>query len=152
MLHGAQLPKNLWGEALAHTTWLKNCTSTKGLEKTMLLQALTRMKLDLSELHEWGEGSWYTTLLTPSSADEQSRADGSDLILRVRGPASIGLTKQRSALKKMSNLTLTMYWSHLIHHPVAQSPSSPSPAWMHPAPGPHQPASCHNPYPTLSPI
>ena len=54
MLHGVQLPKNLWGEALAHAIWLKNHTSTKALEQTMLLQALTRTNLDLSKLHEWG--------------------------------------------------------------------------------------------------
>src|SRR5882724_7444000 len=54
MLHGTQLPKNLWGEALAHTVWLKNCTSTKALEQTTPLQALTGTKLDLSELHKWG--------------------------------------------------------------------------------------------------
>ena len=29
MLHSAQLPKNLWGEALAHNVWLKNHTSTQ---------------------------------------------------------------------------------------------------------------------------
>src|SRR5882724_1965580 len=48
MLHSVQLPKHLWGEALAHTVWLKNCTSTKALE------ALTSAKPNLSDLHEWG--------------------------------------------------------------------------------------------------
>ena len=54
MLHGAQLLKSLWGEALAHATWLKNRTSTKALEQVMPLQALTGAKPDLSEAHEWG--------------------------------------------------------------------------------------------------
>src|SRR5882724_12334340 len=54
MLHGTQLPKNLWGEALAHAIWLKNRTSTKALEQTMPLQALIGTKPDLSELHKWG--------------------------------------------------------------------------------------------------
>jgi len=52
MLHGAQLPKSLWGEALAHATWLKNRTSTKALEQVTPLQALTGAKPDLSEAHE----------------------------------------------------------------------------------------------------
>src|SRR5882724_6868849 len=54
MLHGAQLPKHLWGEALAHAVWLKNCTSTKALEPTTPLEALTSTKPNLSDLHEWG--------------------------------------------------------------------------------------------------
>jgi len=54
MLHGAQLLKSLWGEALAHTTRLKNWTLTKSLEQATLLQELTGMKLDLSEIHKWG--------------------------------------------------------------------------------------------------
>jgi len=54
MLHGVQLPKSLWREALAHATWLKNRNSTKALEQTMPLQGLTGMKPDLSKLHEWG--------------------------------------------------------------------------------------------------
>jgi len=54
MLHSVQLPKHLWGEALAHTVWLKNCTSTKALEATMPLEALTSAKPNLSDLHEWG--------------------------------------------------------------------------------------------------
>jgi hypothetical protein len=28
MLHQSGLPKMLWGEALNHTVWLKNCSST----------------------------------------------------------------------------------------------------------------------------
>jgi transposase InsO family protein len=31
MLHAANLPRNLWGEALKHAVWLKNRTSTKAL-------------------------------------------------------------------------------------------------------------------------
>jgi len=54
MLHGAQLPKHLWGKALAHAVWLKNCTSTKALETTTPLEALTSVKPNLSDLHEWG--------------------------------------------------------------------------------------------------
>ena len=31
MLHQADLPKNLWAEAILHAVWLKNCTSMKAL-------------------------------------------------------------------------------------------------------------------------
>src|SRR5882724_6112456 len=39
MLHGAQLLKSLWGEALGHATWLKNRTLTKALEQVTPPQA-----------------------------------------------------------------------------------------------------------------
>ena len=54
MLHGTQLLRSLWVEALAHATWLKNWTWTKALKWATPLQELTRMKLDLSEVHKWG--------------------------------------------------------------------------------------------------
>ena len=54
MLHSMQLPKHLWGEVLAHVVWLKKYTSTKALETTTPLEALTSIKLNLSDLHEWG--------------------------------------------------------------------------------------------------
>jgi len=53
MLHGGTTQEPV-GEALTHTIWLKNCTSTKALGQTMPLQALTGTKPDLSELHKWG--------------------------------------------------------------------------------------------------
>ena len=53
MLHGAQLPKHLWGEVLMHTVWLKNYASIKVLETTTPLAALTSIKPNLSNLHEW---------------------------------------------------------------------------------------------------
>jgi hypothetical protein len=31
LLHTSGMPQNLWGEALCHSTWLKNCTSTRAL-------------------------------------------------------------------------------------------------------------------------
>jgi len=55
MLHSVQLPKYLWGEALMHAMWLKNQTSTKALQATTPLQALTGTKPDLSKLQEWGK-------------------------------------------------------------------------------------------------
>jgi hypothetical protein len=53
MLHASKLPKGLWGEALQHTTWLKNCTSTKALDNKTPHEALTSFKPDLSNLKEW---------------------------------------------------------------------------------------------------
>ena len=41
MLHTSGLPMMLWGEAVRHTVWLKNCTSTRALEGITPLQAMT---------------------------------------------------------------------------------------------------------------
>src|SRR5882724_9737193 len=54
MLHSAQLPKYLWGEALMHAVWLKNRTSTKALADSTPLESLTSIKPDMSSLQEWG--------------------------------------------------------------------------------------------------
>jgi transposase InsO family protein len=35
LLHTSGMPQNLWGEALRHLTWLKNCTSTRALSGRM---------------------------------------------------------------------------------------------------------------------
>ncbi len=40
MLHTSGLPKNLWGEALKHTVWLKNRTSTRALNGKTLYKML----------------------------------------------------------------------------------------------------------------
>ena len=57
MLHSTQLPKHLWGEALMHLVWLKSCTSTKVLETTTLLEALTSVKPNLSDPQVGEKGS-----------------------------------------------------------------------------------------------
>src|SRR5882724_1996748 len=58
MLHASHLPKGLWAEVLMHAIWLKNCTSTKGLEQGTPYEALTGNKPDLAHLHEWGQKVW----------------------------------------------------------------------------------------------
>ena len=54
MLHAANLPEFLWGEALKHVIWLKNRTSTWALGKKTPFEAFNGSKPDLWNLHEWG--------------------------------------------------------------------------------------------------
>ena len=48
--HSSGLPKSLWGEALQHTTWLKNQTATCALDGKTPFEALYGQLPDLSAL------------------------------------------------------------------------------------------------------
>ena len=54
LTHDSGLPKSLWGEALRHTTWLKNQTATRALDGKMPYEALYGRPPDLSALRDWG--------------------------------------------------------------------------------------------------
>jgi len=56
--HKAGLPKMLWGEALCHATWLKNCMATCALDTKMPFEALFRTLPNLSVVHLWGCKVW----------------------------------------------------------------------------------------------
>jgi hypothetical protein len=58
MLHAAQLPKNLWAEAIQHAVWLKNRTSTKALGNSTPYEQLTGNKPNLANIPEWGQHTW----------------------------------------------------------------------------------------------
>jgi hypothetical protein len=58
ILHHAQLPKSLWGEAIMFGVWLKNRTSTQALGNVTLYERLYGKKLDLGGLPEWGQQVW----------------------------------------------------------------------------------------------
>ena len=54
MLHASGLPKNLWGEAVMHVTWLKNRSSMRHLGTKMPYEALYQKKPNLSNIPVWG--------------------------------------------------------------------------------------------------
>jgi len=54
----AGLPQNLWGEALRHSTWLKNRTSTRALGGGTPWQVVYGSPPDLSRLKRFGEAVW----------------------------------------------------------------------------------------------
>ena len=54
MLHVSGLPKNLWGEAIMHATWLKNRLSTRRLGTKMPYEALYQKKPNLLNIPVWG--------------------------------------------------------------------------------------------------
>ena len=54
MLHTSALPKNLWGEAIMHATWLKNCSSTRHLGTKTPYETLYLKKPNLSNILVWG--------------------------------------------------------------------------------------------------
>jgi hypothetical protein len=56
--HEAGLPKMLWGKALRHATWLKNCMATHVLDTKMPFEALFGTPPDLSVAHLWGCKVW----------------------------------------------------------------------------------------------
>ena len=53
-MHVSGLPKLLWGEALRHSTWLKNRTAMRALDSKMPFAALYSQPPDLSTLRTWG--------------------------------------------------------------------------------------------------
>jgi len=57
-VHGSGLPKSLWGEAVCHAVWLKNCTRTHALDSKTPFQALFGRLPDLSSLRVWGSHVW----------------------------------------------------------------------------------------------
>ena len=62
LLHSSKLPKNLWGEAINHVTWLKNRTLTHALpEGKTPYKMLYNKKLNMRELQEWGNQVWIHT-------------------------------------------------------------------------------------------
>ena len=58
MMHGAELPKNLWGEAINHAVWLKNRTSTRVLGNVTPFERLYGDKPNLGGVPEWGQRVW----------------------------------------------------------------------------------------------
>jgi hypothetical protein len=58
MLHQSGLPKMLWGEALNHTIWLKNCSSTQAIRNTMPYEQVYKCKPNLTGVPEWGQQVW----------------------------------------------------------------------------------------------
>jgi hypothetical protein len=58
LLHTSGMPQNLWGEALHHSTWLKNHTSTQALGGKTPWQAVYGVPLNLNGLKHFGETAW----------------------------------------------------------------------------------------------
>jgi hypothetical protein len=54
MIHNSGLPKFLWGEAVMHTVWLKNCTWTRALGYTTPHKLMTGKKPEIWNVPAWG--------------------------------------------------------------------------------------------------
>ena len=54
MLISANLPKNLWPEAIHHAMWLKNHMSTQALNGKTPHEMLFGARPNLQDLPEWG--------------------------------------------------------------------------------------------------
>ena len=50
--HASELPRPLWGEALRHSTWLKNWTATRTLDHKTPFEVLYGTLPDLSKLRQ----------------------------------------------------------------------------------------------------
>jgi transposase InsO family protein len=71
LLHQADLPKNLWAEAIKFAVWLKNRTSTKTLGNVTPYERLYGQKPNLSGVPEWGQSVW---VRKPASSKLDARA------------------------------------------------------------------------------
>ena len=58
MLHVSGLPEFLWGKAINHAIYLKNCTMTKALDGKTLYKVFHRRKPNLQGLPEFGSQVW----------------------------------------------------------------------------------------------
>ena len=58
MLHQADLPKNLWAEAINFAVWLKNRATTKALGSITPYERLYGQKPNLGSVPEWGQYVW----------------------------------------------------------------------------------------------
>jgi transposase InsO family protein len=85
LLHMANLPQNMWGEALRHANWLKNHSSTRALGGITPWQALYGSPPNLSNLKRFGETVWV------------HNADGSKLDPRAREGRWLGFDVESRA-------------------------------------------------------
>jgi hypothetical protein len=72
MLHQADLPKNLWAEAVRYAVWLKNCTSTKAIGNITPYKRLYGEKPNLGGIPKWGQHVWVHDV-TNSKLDARAR-------------------------------------------------------------------------------
>ena len=54
MLFVSGLPKTLWGYAILHANYIKNCTYTRALHDKMPYEVMDQEKPNLCDSHEWG--------------------------------------------------------------------------------------------------
>ena len=153
LLHMAALPPNMWGEALRHSTWLKNRTSTRALGGMTPWQALYGTPPDLSRLKRFGEKVWVHDP-TGSKLDPRAREGrwiGLDVEShghRVYWPSNKSVSVERSVYfaaaerlegEKMDVPTSKTFSSEPL---TASSPASP--------PAPIDPPDASPPSPTSS--
>ena len=153
LLHMAALPPNMWGEALRHSTWLKNRTSTRALGGMTPWQALYGTPPDLSRLKRFGEKVWVHNP-TGSKLDPRAREGrwiGLDVEShghRVYWPSNKSVSVERSVYfaaaerlegEKMDVPTSKTFSSEPL---TASSPASP--------PAPIDPPDASPPSPTSS--
>ena len=63
MIVASGLPKNLWGEAVLHSIWIRNRTPTRAIEGNQTpYEKGTGKKPDLTKLIEWGATAWVKKL------------------------------------------------------------------------------------------
>ena len=72
LLSASGLPASLWGEALKHMVWIRNCSPAKALNGMTPYEALYEKKPSLKGAREWGSLCWVTkkTLKIRERAEE----------------------------------------------------------------------------------
>ena len=85
MLLESNLPKSLWGYAILHANYLKNCMHTRSLPDKMPYEMVHNKKPNLHDAYEWGRTymsksskmiNLQTELLEPNGLDTPLKAMG----------------------------------------------------------------------------
>jgi hypothetical protein len=106
MLWAAGLQQFLWGEALLHTTYLKNWTLTKGLNGHTPYGVVNGHPPDLNGIPEWGCKVWVHT--TTSGKVSSHASEGHWVGYDDSSTMSTGQINAQSALKEMLGSQLHM--------------------------------------------
>ncbi|THH08422.1 hypothetical protein EW146_g8993 [Bondarzewia mesenterica] len=145
MLHASQLPHFLWGEAIRHAVWLKNCTDTKAIDGMTPFEVLTGRKPNLSGVREWGSRVWMHNMsgLKLDPRAREGRWVGIDEVVkgcRVYWPRSKTVTVERNVYYAPPRKRRIR---HLLRLPFCPPPA-PTPA-PDPIPESTRPQRIHKP-------
>ena len=73
MLLASNLPKNLWGYAILHASYIKNCMHTRALLDKIPYEVVHRKKPNLHETYEWGRDI-YVKIIQHDKLQPQAKA------------------------------------------------------------------------------
>ena len=85
MLLEYNLPKSLWGYAILHANYLKNCTHTHSLPDKTPYEMVHNKKPNLHDAYEWGKDVYVKIKQDDKLENRATRANGLDTPLKAMG-------------------------------------------------------------------